>query len=129
MLYNKNIEYPNRVLDSEKITSELQQDKEYLIEELQQDKEKLIEELGAQISELYSVSDALDRVTSELSYFVSWDLHVIFDELGAVPQEYTSDALGSVLQSLYTGIDKLSDLSAEQLAILDELYTVTVKLY
>ena len=64
MLYNKNIEYPNRVLDSEKITSELQQDKEYLIEELQQDKEKLIEELGAQISELYSVSDALDRVTS-----------------------------------------------------------------
>jgi len=128
-LYNKNIEYPNRVLDSDKIPSELQQDKEYLIEELQQDKENLIEELGAQISELYSVSDALDRVTSELSYDVSWDLHVIFDELGTVSQEYTSDALGSVLQKLYTDIYKLSDLSAEQLAILDKLCTATVKLY
>lgn len=103
--------------------------REESISELQQDKEKLIEEVEIQVPELYTVYDALGRVTSELSDLVSRDLYVIFDELGTVPREYTSDAMGSVLVKLDAGIDTLSDLSAEQLAILDELCAVAEKLF
>lgn len=112
-----NIEYSNYVPDSKTTTSELQQDKE-----------KLIEELRIQISELYKVSDELGRFSTELSE-LAFMVNVIFDELGEVSQEYSSNALGRVVVELDTGTDKLSEYSYEHFTILDEVSTILGQLF